>query len=271
MVAGNRHPRPRFCYISPMLTRAILPGAIPLPRVIGHRGAAEAAPENTLASFRAAKNQGAAWVEFDTKLSADDQPFLLHDDNLDRTSNGHGPARAVNYDDLRRLDAGSWKAPQFAGERMPLLAEALALFQELDLQFNLELKPCPGRARETAAIVLAELKRLWPRSRPQPLLSSFVLESLEISRDQAPEIPRGLLLEGHPVNWLDLAQNLKAVVVNIGDRAATPEWIAEIKAEGYGILVYTVNDAARAQQLIGWGVDGVFSDAPGRILAAVAQ
>ncbi|WP_374654429.1 glycerophosphodiester phosphodiesterase [Dongia sp.] len=242
-----------------------------LPRVIGHRGAAEAAPENTLASFREAKRQGAHWVEFDAKLSADNRAFLLHDDNLDRTSNTTGPARARLYDEIRGLDAGSWKNPAFAGEKMPLLAEALSLFAQEDLRFNLELKPCPGRARETAKIILDELAHLWPAARPKPLVSSFVLECLEIARDQAPELPRGLLLEDHPANWLDLAQNLKTDTVNIWDGAATPEWVAEIKAEGFGLLVYTVNDASRAKQLIDWGVDGVFTDAPARILAAVGQ
>lgn len=242
-----------------------------LPRVIGHRGAAEAAPENTLASFREAKRQGAGWIEFDAKLSADNRVFLLHDDNIDRTSNATGPARALSYDELRKLDAGSWKGPQFAGERIPLLAEALALFAQEDLQFNLELKPCPGRARDTAKIVLDELAHLWPAAKPKPLISSFVLECLEIARDQAPELPRGLLLEDHPVNWFDLAKNLKVDTVNIWDREATAEWVAEIKAEGYGLLVYTVNDAMRAKQLIDWGVDGVFTDAPARILAAVGQ
>lgn len=224
-----------------------------------------------MASFREAKRQGAAWVEFDAKLSADNRAFILHDDNLDRTSGAQGPARALTYDELRVLDAGSWKAPQFAGEKMPLLADALSLFAQEDLQFNLELKPCPGRARETATVVLDELKHLWPSTKPKPLVSSFVLECLEIARDQAPEFPRGLLLEEHPANWLDLAQNLKVATVNVWDRDATPEWAAEIKAEGYGLLVYTVNDAARAKQLISWGVDGVFTDAPARILAAVAQ
>lgn len=243
----------------------------PLPRVIGHRGAAEAAPENTLASFREASRQGAPAVEFDAKLSADNQVFILHDDTVDRTSNGHGPARAMRYEDIRALDAGGWKGPAFAGEKMPLLAEALALFQEVGLAFNIELKPCPGRARETATLVLGELRRLWPAAQPKPLVSSFVLECLEIARDLAPEYPRGLLLEERPANWRDLARDLGAVAVNISDGEAEPGWISEIKAAGYGLLVYTVNDAARARQLLDWGVDGIFTDAPGRMLAAIGQ
>lgn len=245
--------------------------ALSLPQVIGHRGAAEVAPENTLASFREAKQQGASWVEFDVKLSADSRAFLLHDDNLDRTSNGIGPARALSYETLRKLDAGSWKAPKFSGEPLPLLSEALSLFEQENLQFNLEIKPCPGRARETATIILEEVTQLWPAERPKPLISSFVLECLEIARDKAPGFPRGLLLEEHPSNWLELAQNLKVDTVNIWDQMATPEWISQIKQEGYGLLVYTVNDAERAKALIRWGVDGVFTDAPARILASVGQ
>lgn len=240
-----------------------------LPRVIGHRGAAEAAPENTLAGFREAKRQGAAWVEFDAKLSADNRCFLLHDDTVDRTTNGKGAARAKTWDELARLDAGSWKGPQFAGERLPLLKETLALFAELDLAFNLELKPCPGREIETARLVLAELRESWPVSRPSPLVSSFDLPCLEVARDEFPEFPRGLLLEEHPADWAAIARRLDVATVNIWDRDASAEWAGEIKAAGYGLLVYTVNDAERAAQLIGWGVDGVFTDAPRRVGARI--
>jgi glycerophosphoryl diester phosphodiesterase len=240
-----------------------------LPRVIGHRGAAEAAPENTLAGFREAKRQGAAWVEFDAKLSADNRCFLLHDDTVDRTTNGKGAAREKSWDELAALDAGSWKGPQFAGERLPLLKDALALFAELDLAFNLELKPCPGRDIETARLVLAELRQSWPTSRPTPLISSFDLPCLEVARDEFPEFPRGLLLEAHPADWTAIARRLDVATVNVWDRDATADWAGEIKAAGYGLLVYTVNDAERAAQLIAWGADGVFTDAPRRVGARI--
>lgn len=240
-----------------------------LPRVIGHRGAAEAAPENTLIGFREAKRQGCDWVEFDAKLSADNRSFLLHDDDLDRTSTGKGPARLLTWDALAALDAGAWKGTGFAGTRMPLLSEALALFQELDLSFNLELKPCPGRAEETARLVLQEVEKQWPATRPKPLVSSFELPCLEVARDHFPDLPRGLLLETHPADWAVIAKNLQVETVNIWDRDADPAWCREIKAAGYGLFVYTVNDTARAKTLIGWGVDGVFTDAPARILAAI--
>src|SRR5688572_32918354 len=94
-----------------------MPSSYQIPRIIGHRGAAKAAPENTLESLREAKRQGAAWVEVDAKLTADNAIILLHDDLLDRTTSGQGAAAQVTLEQIRALDAGSWLAPAFAGAR----------------------------------------------------------------------------------------------------------------------------------------------------------
>lgn len=240
-----------------------------LPRILGHRGAAASAPENTLAGFRRAKSEGAAWVEFDAKLSADNAVILLHDDDLDRTTDGKGPVARASLAALKTLDAGSWFAPAFAGERIPTLAEALALFAALDLDFNLEIKPCPGRDRETAEIVMRELQdRLAADRRLRiPLVSSFSELALEVARDIAPKIPRGLLLEDRPADWAARAQRLAATTINIWDETADPDWIAAMKADGYGVLVYTVNAPERGRRLLAWGADGVFTDRPGALLA----
>jgi glycerophosphoryl diester phosphodiesterase len=244
---------------------------VKLPRIIGHRGAAENAPENTLESFRAAAAEGAQWVEFDAKLTADNAVIILHDDDLDRTTTGKGPAKLKTLAELQSLDAGAWfkpgTAPGFAGARIPTLKDTVALLDELGLSANVELKPCPGRERETASVIMDVLRRIWPRAKPLPLISSFVPECLRVAQAEAPEFPRGLLLDEHPLDWLAQARGVGAVSVNIGDQVATPDWCREIKAAGYGLLVYTVNDAARAAQLFAWGVDGVFTDAPGRLLA----
>lgn len=248
----------------------ILPGVI-LPRVIGHRGAAENAPENTLESFRAAAAEGAGWVEFDAKLTADNAIIILHDDDLDRTTNGKGPAKLKTLAELQSLDAGAWFKPGFAGARIPTLAETVALLNELDLSANVELKPCPGRERETASLIMAALRRLWPASKPLPLVSSFVPECLRVAQAEAPEFPRGLLLEEHPLDWLARARGVGAVSVNIWERDATPDWCREIKSAGYGLLAYTVNSVERAAELFAWGVDGVFTDAPGRLLAKLGN
>ena len=98
-----------------------------LPRLIGHRGAKENAPENTLASIREAARQGARWVELDVMLSRDQRPVIIHDDTLDRTTSGTGPVPLRDVADLRALDAGTWFDPRFAGEPLPTLEEAAAL------------------------------------------------------------------------------------------------------------------------------------------------
>ena len=239
------------------------------PQVVGHRGAAESAPENTLESFREAKKQGADWVEFDAKLTADNKIILLHDDDLDRTTNGKGPAQALTLEGYRKLDAGSWFGAKWRGVNVPTLEEAVTLFSEIDLRCNLEIKPCPGRDRETGTAIMAELRRIWPKDRELPLISSFSLESLQAAQAAAPEFPRGVLLDAHPANWRALAESVEAVSVNCWERDMTPNWAQEIKSAGYGLLVYTVNDPDQAKELMGWGVDGVFTDAPGRLLAAL--
>ncbi len=238
-----------------------------LPRILGHRGAAASAPENTLAGFRRAKAEGAAWIEFDAKLSADKAVILMHDDDLDRTTDGKGPVARASLAALKTRDAGSWFAPAFAGERIPTLAEALALCDELGLDFNLEIKPCPGRDRETAEIVMRELQNYRAAGRRRFLVSSFSELSLEVARDIAPEIPRGLLLEDRPADWAARAARLAATTINIWDETADPDWIAAMKRAGYGVLVYTVNAPERARRLLAWGADGVFTDRPGALRA----
>ena len=242
-----------------------------LPQVIGHRGAALAAPENTLESFREAARQGATWVEFDAKLSSDSQPFLLHDDDLDRTTNGKGPAKAKTLAELQQLDAGFWFGRKFEGVKLPTLAETVALLTELDVMANVEIKPCPGREAETATVIMAELRRIWPASKPKPLISSFALDSLRTAQAQAPEFPRGLLIEDRPLDWLALARSVAATTVNIDANHASQSWMAELKQAGYGVLVWTVNAPERAARLIEWGADGVFTDAPGAVLARLAK
>ena len=112
-----------------------------LPPVIGHRGAAGMAPENTLAALRRAHALGCRWVEFDVRLTRDGELILLHDDRLERTTNGCGIARALSLSAIRRFDAGSWFDPAFTEERVPTLAQAIAVLSELGLGANVELKP----------------------------------------------------------------------------------------------------------------------------------
>src|SRR3989304_501563 len=112
-----------------------------LPRVMGHRGAAALAPENTLGGFRRAAARGIGWIEFDVMLTGDGVPVLFHDDNLKRITGRDAPMAETPYSVVRTLDAGSWFAPDFAAERIATLEAAIAVLDELQLSANIEIKP----------------------------------------------------------------------------------------------------------------------------------
>jgi glycerophosphoryl diester phosphodiesterase len=237
-----------------------------IPRIIGHRGAAKAAPENTLEGMREAKRQGAAWVEFDAKLTADNHIILLHDDLVDRTTNGKGAAAQMTFAEIRALDAGSWLAPAFAGTLVPTLEETVKELLTLGLNCNVEIKPCPGREHVTAELVMRELQRLWPAHAPKPLISSFAYASLVVAYRLAPEFPRAVLVEEVPENWQVLCEGVEAIALNPWHKTLTAEWTKAVKTAGYRVISYTVSETPRARELFDWGVDAVFSDVPGHLL-----
>lgn len=224
-----------------------------LPKVIGHRGAAAYAPENTLDSFREARRRGATWVETDVKLTSDGVPILMHDESLKRTTG------------VDRLVAETARAELPTG--VPTFEEAIACFAELDLGCNVEIKPCPGREAETAEIAVGTLRRCWPRHLPAPLLSSFKDASLAAARGAAPEFERALLLDAFVEDWQARADVLGAAGINTTGKRLTAPWACAIKQAGFALVVYTIDDPAVARALFGMGVDCVITDAPDVILA----
>jgi glycerophosphoryl diester phosphodiesterase len=239
------------------------PSGFVAPRLIGHRGAAALAPENTLASIRAAADSGVSWIEVDAKLAKDGVPVLMHDDTLDRTTAGQGPVAARTSGELGRLDAGSWFDPRFAGETVPTLAQCLAECRRLGLGLDLEIKPDKGAEAVTAAAVLGVLDDAgWTAADPI-FMTSFAVASLRVVRDYAPTFHRGLLVWKFPDGWQDAARDLGAVAV-ISDQQSlkTAADVARIADGGWIPMTYTVNQADRAAELYGWGVAGVVTDDP---------
>jgi len=241
-----------------------------LPPVIGHRGAAARAPENTLAGFRAARALGCTWVEFDVRLTSDGALVVCHDDQLKRTTDGHGQISKLPLTAIRQWDAGSWFSKNFAGELIPTLDEALEFCRELDLGANVEIKAERGRERATAAAVAICLDRQAGRS-PCILVSSFLPEAISEMAERAPSVPRGMLFRRIPRDWATIAEQLGCATINADHHSLSESVAAQIVDAGYPLLAYTVNDAARAQQLFDWGVASVFSDTPGIIMEAAAK
>ncbi|NTV71237.1 MAG: glycerophosphodiester phosphodiesterase [Azonexaceae bacterium] len=227
--------------------------SFPLPRWFAHRGGGSLAPENTLAGIRLAARMGFAAVEFDVMLSGDGTPVLIHDETLERTTNGRGLVGETPDAQLFALDAGD-------GERIPRYVDAVAACREFGLLANVEIKPATGFERPTAETVARLSAGFWQDARVQPLISSFSLEALEIARDLAPQIPRGVLFERVPADWLATVRRLQAVALHCDAEHVSDDVLAEAQANGIPVLCYTVNTEKAAKSLFERGVSALFTD-----------
>ncbi len=233
----------------------------PYPKLIAHRGAGKQAPENTLVAMRAGAQFGYRMVEFDVKLSADNVLFLLHDDTLSRTSNGRGNAAQTSWHALSQLDAGAWHSAAFAGEPFPTFAAVIAFCRANALAMNVEIKPCPGRERETGEAVARALQAAYGSEEGLPIVSSFSELALEAARDAAPGLPRALLLDRLPSDWLERCQRLGCVALDANWRELSAAVVQRAHSNGLGVLCYTCNEPDAVRELVEWGVDGIITDA----------
>lgn len=237
-------------------------------RVIAHRGASAYAPENTLIALQQAYELHVPWVEFDVMLTEDNVAIVIHDETLERTSNGHGKVAKTAYKDIAALDAGSWFGQAFAGERIPTFAEFLKQAAELNLSINVEIKPSAGKDQETAKAVVQVLQQHWLAERGKLLVSSFSVASLTMARSLDKSLPLGLLLDHWFRGWQAILLQLNCVAVHANWRLLTQQKVAQIKDLGLYVLAYTVDNPERARELFSWGVDAVFSNVPDVILSS---
>ena len=230
----------------------------PGPRILAHRGGGSLAPENTLGAIRLGAKLGFQGVEFDVMLAGDGTPVLIHDETLERTTNGRGAVAATPYAALARLDAGN-------GEPIPSFEQAARLCRDLGLWANVEIKPAKGHERATGGAVAKMAAELWRGAEVPPLLSSFSREALARARDVSPALPRGFLVGKIPPDWEARMRELQCVALHCNHKHLSREMAAQVRAAGYALLVYTVNELVDAQRLLGWGVDCLVTDALDRV------
>ncbi len=224
--------------------------------VIGHRGCAGHAPENTLAGIRDAARVGCDWIEADATLLADGTVVLFHDDTLDRCTDGTGFIRRQNWTDLVPLDAGGWYGDgRFVGERVPLLSDALACCKALGIGFNIELKIHQGEGRELVRVVS---KVITDCDHGPLLVSSYDHDALGETHE---DILKGALFDRLPEDW----QKVECNTVHLWSQNVVEDHVRNVKAAGKEVYVFTVNDKAEAKHFYDMGVDGVFSDYPDRL------
>lgn len=233
----------------------------PYPVWVAHRGAGKLAPENTLAAFRHGAAHGYRMYECDAKLSADGVVFLLHDDTLDRTTNGAGVAGEQAWSALSQLDAGGWHSRAFAGEPLATLEAVARHCQAQGHWLNIEIKPTPGTELATGRAVAEAAAQLWLHDAARtPLLTSFQPEALKGALETAPQLPRGLLLDTLWTGWLDAARALGCAAVVCNHVLWDATTVAQARGAGLRTLAYTVNDAPAAQRLLDLGLDGIITD-----------
>lgn len=247
------------CFVTTLVLDHLYPCT---PVVIAHRGASAAAPENTLAAFARAVSLGADALELDAKLSKDGVPIVMHDPGVERTTDGRGRVCDLSLADLKTLDAGSWKDPAFAGERVPALAEVFETAADR-LWINVELTNYTTRGDGLEAAVVALIQKMAFQRRV--LLSSFNPFAIRAVRRIDPSLPVAQLTAHDMPRYLREAW----LAPWIGHEARHPDvvqlrqkGVAGYKKRGYRVNVWTVNDPDDMRQFVRQGVDGLITDAP---------
>lgn len=232
--------------------------------IIGHRGASGHAPENTLAAFKKAVALGATFIETDLQLSRDARFVAIHNDSVDRTTNGQGKVHDQTLAALRRLDAGSWFGSEFAGERIPTLEEILEFSKKNDVVFYLELKPSGSWGGEHALIGALRESGEVARS----VVISFDPAILANLRKIEPTLMTGVLYDGQLADPLKAAVDVGARQVVVRGDLVTPLMIEQARKRDLQVVCWTVNHPAHIRLLMAAGVDGIMSDYPDRLIAA---
>jgi|SRR5450830_525662 len=235
----------------------------PYLTMIAHRGGGTTAPENTFAALAAGLRHGYHAVEFDVMLARDGIGVVMHDPDFGRTVPGQGSIAATDAAAIAALDAGSWFDARFKGEPVPLFVPYAEYCKGHGIWMNVEIKPAPGHDEATGRWVADTARRLFAGESDLaklPLLSSFSAAALRAARAAAPELPRAIAFGALPPDWEAQARELGVLSVHVDHRHLTAGQAAAVKAAGFGLFCYTVNDPARARTLLDWGVDAICTD-----------
>ncbi len=236
--------------------------------VVAHRGFSAVAPENTLAAIKAAIKAGATGCEFDVYACGSGEIVLMHDKTVKRTTSGDGKVTELSLQQLRKLDAGTWKDKRYAGEKVPLLSEALKLLKDSGCQPVIEIK-MEGISRQ----VIEDVRKAGMLRKAA--IIAFSANVVREIRSLEPGIECAWLCSKTPAGtaaekatWLKKqATACKAKLLDLNHKMLSAELIEELKKRGFGVWTWTVNDKQRMQQLQQWGVDSITTDKPDLLTA----
>ncbi|MFD1426751.1 glycerophosphoryl diester phosphodiesterase [Kroppenstedtia sanguinis] len=238
-------------------------------RIFAHRGFSSVAPENTMAAFREAAQAGADGLELDVHLTKDGEVVVIHDETVNRTTDGEGKVRKLTLEELRRLDAGSRFAKEFAGEKIPLLHEVLELVADRNLWLNIELKnnkfPYPGLEEKVLELIsqydLAQ----------KTVFSSFNHYSLRRIKEKQPDADIALLYMAHLIEPWNYAAWMGATSLHPYWPTVTEELVQGCREQGLSLRPFTVNQARMMDRLIQLDVDAIITDKVDRLAGLLVE
>jgi len=233
-------------------------------KIIAHRGASSVAPENTLAAFQKAADLRADYFELDVYLSKDDSLVIIHDKSVNRTTDGSGFVTLLTFEQLRSFDAGSWFAPEFAGEKIPTLKEALILAKQNNIKVCIEIKGSKAGIVEKIVDLVQKLDM-----REQVVVFSFTLSQITRVKEIDPGIPVLFLVENLIPENVDGAASINALAVGVANDI-TPETLDYCRQNNLEVWIWTINSAAQMAEFIARGIDGIITNYP-QLLRAIME
>lgn len=233
--------------------------------IYAHRGSSGTHPENTIAAFTEAARLAIHGVEFDVHLTKDGELVVIHDERIDRTSNGSGFIKDMTLAELTAFDFGSWFSPDFKGQTIPTLHEVLQLFTDTTHHLNIELKsdifPYEGMVEKVIAII----GEMGLDSRI--VLSSFDHEAIRTVKQLAPHLETAALFMEVLVEPLDYIRSIPADALHLFFPTALRPSIRQVLEAGTTVRTFTVNEEQYAQALQDVGIAAIFTDFPEKMLA----
>lgn len=230
-----------------------------------HRGASGHAPENTLAAMRAAITMGAQMAELDVQQTADDRLVLLHDDDLERTTNGSGLLWQKTLAELQTYEAGEWFAPEFAGEPLPTLEEVMALVRG-KMKLNIEVK-LHGHERDVARLVVETIRR--ENFQNECIVTSFGHHVVDEIKALAPELTLGYIFG--PEEYHESVFHGPVEVLSVNHYLISAEFMHKARASGKQVHVWTVNEKPLMQRMMHFNMDAIITNFPDRLAEVISE
>ena len=241
---------------------------MPVPLIIGHRGASAVAPENTMAAFREAIAVKADGIEFDVRLTRDGVPVVIHDSTLRRTGGVNKLVADLSWQELSQIDVGSWfKGGTFANETVPSLVELFELFQSNDARLYLEMKCDTAAEHRPLAEACCRLINEFS-FKERVVVECFQLPALKVLKEIDSEIKTAALFDRAFTDQsiITRATEIGAIAVALHQRLARKSLVEKSKQAGFHVAVWTVDDPAWLQHARELGIDALITNDPARML-----